>query len=370
LSKKLSGVVKFETQDDLVVAYHRSLSLGLAQLRTPRRVQPGDHLVLRVEVANPKRTLDVQVTVEHCDPAEPPAGNFKTRVRLEPEVMATIEHFILAGDVPPEPNQVSIYPRPPLVVVVIDDSKLQAELAARIFRERGDTVLLAEDGLGGLALCLKHNPDVILSDVQMPKVDGWQLLRMLRARKQLASIPVIFLTTLGSERDRLLGYRLGVDDYLQKPYATESLIASVDRVVRSRKVAAPSSPTEALRGQLEQVSLPALLSFLELEQQSGTIVLEPKGTTLTLRAGRPIRARIGERDSQTGDEDVIFDLLDMSKGRFEFRPSQVEAQDSIGLPVSAILMEHARRSDEASRVEPTPAFVLDDDFLMEDPRCA
>lgn len=372
MTKKLSGVVKFATQDDLVVAYHRSLSLGVAQLRTPRGLQPGDQLLLRVEVATPRRVLDVPVHVDVSEPGPNPGDSWKTRVRLAPDVIQTVEHFILAGDVPAEMAALSVFPRMPLIVVVIDDSKIQAENAARLFRERGDTVMLAEDGLAGLALCLKHNPDVVLSDVQMPKVDGWQFLRMLRARKQLAQIPVIFLTTLGSERDRLLGYRLGVDDYLQKPYANEALLASVERVVRARKVAStPSMPaSDALKGQLEQVSLPALLSFLELEQQNGTILLEPKGTTLSLRNGRPVRARYLDRDSEAGDEDVVFDLLSMRQGRFEFRPGKVDVADSIRLPVSALLLEHARRSDEASRVESAPSFALDDDFQLEDPRCA
>lgn len=372
MTKKLSGVVKFATQDDLVVAYHRSLSLGVAQLRTPRGLQPGDQLLLRVEVATPRRVLDVPVHVDFSEPGPSPSDSFKTRVRLAPEVIQTVEHFILAGDVPAETAALSVFPRMPLVVVVIDDSKIQAENAARLFRERGDTVLLAEDGLAGLALCLKHSPDVVLSDVQMPKVDGWQFLRMLRARKQLAQIPVIFLTTLGSERDRLLGYRLGVDDYLQKPYATEALLASVERVVRARKAAStPSLPaSDALKGQLEQVSLPALLCFLELEQQNGTISLEPKGTSLNLRNGRPVRARYLDRDSAAGDEDVVFDLLSLRQGRFEFRPGKVDVEDSIRLPVSALLLEHARRSDEASRVESAPSFALDDDFQLEDPRCA
>ncbi|HEX2731714.1 MAG TPA: response regulator [Polyangiaceae bacterium] len=372
MSTKPSGIIKFQAQDDLVVAYHRSLSQGVAQLKTPRRLAQGENVTLRICVLSPRRELDVEVRVDEASTPNPDGSSFKSRVTLGSDSMQRLEEFILSGDVPAEPTRFSVVPRRTLTIVVVDDSKFHAENAAAPFRARGDNVQMAENGLIGLGQCIKHMPDVILSDVQMPKVDGWQLLRMLRSRPQFADTPIIFLTTLDSEHDRLLGYRLGVDDYLNKPYAPEALIAAVDRAVRARKTPKSGSlpAGEALKGQLDQVSLPALLAFLELEQQTGTIRLEPKGSALSVRSGRPVRARLGDRDSQAGDRDVVYDLLDTRRGRFEFRAGEVEPRDSISLPMSALLLEHARRADEASRVETTSTFFLDDAFQLEDPRCA
>jgi CheY-like chemotaxis protein len=238
--------------------------------------------------------------------------------------------------------------------LIVDDSPAQARLASEPFRARGDEVFVADDGLAGLGMALKHLPDIILSDVQMPKADGWQLLRMIRARKQLSRTPVIFLTTLGSEEDRLKGYRLGVDDYLEKPYSQEVLVAHVERLLQ-RAAASTTSASwiprapDGLRGDLEQVGLPALLSFLEMERKSGVVYLEPRGSLVMLENGRPVRAKTMERDSIDDREEVMYDLLGLARGRFEFVPGEVTEEDSIQTPLSALLMEHARLLDEGAR---------------------
>src|SRR5262249_13623057 len=114
-----------------------------------------------------------------------------------------------------------------LSVVVADDDATCQKLAAAPFRARGDYVRVAGDGMEALAMCLQEQPDVVLSDVNMPGMDGWQLLRLLRARPNLQAVPVIFLTTLADEEERLRGYQMGVDDYVAKPYRSIELRARV-----------------------------------------------------------------------------------------------------------------------------------------------
>jgi DNA-binding response OmpR family regulator len=200
----------------------------------------------------------------------------------------------------------------------------------------------------GLALCLKHEPDVILSDVQMPRTDGWQLLRMLRARQKFARTPVLFLTTLAAEKDRLHGYRLGVDDYVEKPFSEADLVARVDRCIRrSTASMRPMAAVDALSGNLEHVGLPALLSFLELEQKTGTLRIESQGCVV-LKSGRPIYASTSELDSRTHGAEALHALLDLTRGGFEFTPGVADQQDSINSSLNMLLMEHARRTDEAA----------------------
>ena len=90
-------------------------------------------------------------------------------------------------------------------------------------RRRGDRVREAEDGLAALGACLKQPPDLIISDVQMPRMDGWQLVRMLRARPTLSRIPLVLLTTLTDDESRLTGYRLGVDEAVNVPVVSVPL---------------------------------------------------------------------------------------------------------------------------------------------------
>ena len=96
-------------------------------------------------------------------------------------------------------------------VLVVDDSDGHRVVALRSLRAAGFDVLSAKDGLEGLGIAIRERPDVILTDVNMPRMDGWKLLRMLRSRPNLASTPIIFLTTLNDDSQRLKGYRLGVD---------------------------------------------------------------------------------------------------------------------------------------------------------------
>lgn len=352
MSKRVSGVIKFATHDDLVVSYQRVLSKGAAQLRTAQPLAPGDQVFLSIQLLSDSSTLEIPSVVKESVATEGDGGRFSTRVAFDEDGTRRIEQFIVETDPSLREQRLSTAaPRGQLALVIVDDSPAQLEHAAAPFRERGDEVITASDGLAGLALCLKHEPDVILSDVQMPKADGWQLLRMVRARKQLARTPFIFLTTLSSEEDRLRGYRLGVDDYLAKPYPQEVLVARVERLLRRQHAELPWPPQspDGLRGDLEQVGLPALLSFLELERKSGVIYLEPKGSLIMLEDGRPIRAKTQERDSVDCKAAALFDLLNLTRGRFEFVPGQVNEEDSIQASLSGLLMEHARITDEATR---------------------
>ena len=78
-------------------------------------------------------------------------------------------------------------------------------------------------------------PDLIITDVMMPKLDGWALVRALRSRAELALVPVIFLTALGGEEDRIRGFRLGADDYLPKPFRFEELELRVANALKKRQ---------------------------------------------------------------------------------------------------------------------------------------
>lgn len=344
-------VVRFKTHDDLVIAYSSRLAGGAIKLKSPRVLAVGSAVTVRIEITETGKALDLPAVVEHCSTLEGQEGFVTAASFQSAEAKSQLEGFILGSD-PSETLAQSEPLRRKLVIALVDDSKMQRQIASAPFLARGDEVHMAEDGLAGLALCLKCEPDIILSDVQMPKADGWQLLRMLRSRPALKRVPIIFLTTLSDEEDRLRGYRLGVDDYLAKPYSPDVLVARVDRAVNRAKIGAHSiMPTanQALRGDLEQVSLPALLSFLEMERKSGILHMEPKGSAIHLRDGCPVRARTPEIDSEEKGEESLFNLLDRTKGRFEFLPGIVDGPDTIQMPLGLVLMEHARLSDERTR---------------------
>ncbi len=250
---------------------------------------------------------------------------------------------------PPRPGQPPASQARPgaLNVVVVDDDERYRELAAEPFRARGDVVRSYADGLGALSQCLTDPPDVILSDVNMPRMDGWQFLRLIRARPQLAAIPVVFLTTLGGEAERLLGYQLGVDAYIPKPYNPQEMLVRVHRIVqRSKGSPAAAELEKLLRGELEHVALSSLLSFFEVEQKSGVLlVIGPNVGKAEVCDGRVYRAEI-EGGAFHNSKFALKTMLDWREGQFEFTPGPVEGPDEVRSTITAILLNHARQEDE------------------------
>lgn len=239
----------------------------------------------------------------------------------------------------------------PLRILVVDDDDRYRELAAQPFEKRGDGVRRAHDGLEALSLCLKETPDVILTDVQMPRMDGWQLLRLVRARPSLASVPVVFLTTLNGEAERLLGYQLGVDAYFSKPYDADELLVRVHQIVRRAQNARtnPAART-TLRGEIEHVGVPALLGFLEVERKTGVLLLVgPELIRLFFSGGRLLRAEIEGAAPPPPSRQVVFRALGFQSGQFEFSGAAVPGPDELSTSVTALLLDHARLSDEGGR---------------------
>jgi response regulator RpfG family c-di-GMP phosphodiesterase len=193
---------------------------------------------------------------------------------------------------------------------------------------------------------------VILSDVNMPVMDGWQFIRMVRSRPSIASVPVVFLTTLGGESERLKGYQLGVDDYISKPFDSQELKLRVARILsRSRKRPATSAGRNALRGDLSQVSLGSVLSFIQVERRTGLMLVlaEDRIASLHIRQGDVVQTDLPPGYDHLEGIDRVFELLEWPAGRFEFSAVDIAVPDTLRVPTSYILMEHARRQDEGKR---------------------
>src|SRR5207302_9873488 len=127
-----------------------------------------------------------------------PAGMGIQFLDLDEQALTRIGQFIAEQSVTAESDPASRRGKP-LKVLVVDDDHSSREAAAKPFRDRGDDVRTASDGVDALAACLKDPPDVILSDVQMPRMDGWQLVRIVRSRAELAQVAMLFLTRLRGE---------------------------------------------------------------------------------------------------------------------------------------------------------------------------
>ncbi|GIE74075.1 DNA-binding response regulator [Actinoplanes philippinensis] len=121
-------------------------------------------------------------------------------------------------------------------VLVAEDDPKQAELLRRYLEHEGHTVTVATDGRAALALVRRQPPDLLVLDVMMPGIDGFEVCRVLRRD---SGLPVLMLTARGAEEDLLLGLDLGADDYLTKPYRPRELAARVRALLRRTGVPDP-----------------------------------------------------------------------------------------------------------------------------------
>lgn len=124
------------------------------------------------------------------------------------------------------------------LILLIDDDVLLRDLLTRALIQSGYEVLAAGTGSEGLSLFDLHNPDVVILDVLLPDMEGWEVCRRIR---RVSTAPILFLTALEEIPDRVRGLVLGGDDYIVKPFAVEELLARVEAILRRVRQAPPAA---------------------------------------------------------------------------------------------------------------------------------
>ena len=124
-------------------------------------------------------------------------------------------------------------------VLVVDDEPILRETIAFNLQREGYSVLLAADGEEALETARADFPDLIILDIMLPKLDGLQVLRILREE---STVPILLLSARGEEIDRVLGLELGADDYLAKPFAMRELVARARAMIRRIRMATEEAP--------------------------------------------------------------------------------------------------------------------------------
>lgn len=152
-------------------------------------------------------------------------------------------------------------------VLVVDDEHAQRRLLRLYLENEGYTVLEADNGLDGLSLLRRGGIDVALVDVMLPGLDGFELVRRVRAE---SSVPIILLTARGEETHRVAGLEIGADDYVVKPFSAPEVVARV-RVQLRRASGVVVEPGPLRHGSLE------------LDQQARRVSVDGRGVQLTRR---------------------------------------------------------------------------------------
>lgn len=133
-------------------------------------------------------------------------------------------------------------------VLVVDDEPMVREVLARYLERDGFDVLTADDGEQALERFDQHRPDLVLLDLMLPRIDGLEVFRRMRA---VSDVPVIMITARGQETDRIVGLDLGADDYVAKPLSPREVVSRVRAVLRRSMPPEDEEPTALLAGDLE-----------------------------------------------------------------------------------------------------------------------
>jgi DNA-binding response OmpR family regulator len=152
-------------------------------------------------------------------------------------------------------------------VLVVDDDPTVSDVVRRYLEQDGFRVRLAADGLAALAAVAAETPDLVVLDLMLGGIDGLEVCR--RLRRELPDLPVVMLTALGEEADRVVGLEVGADDYVTKPFSVRELVLRVRSVLRR---AAPSTEDDR----------PVLLRDGDLTADTGRRIAELGGRPLAL----------------------------------------------------------------------------------------
>ncbi len=151
-------------------------------------------------------------------------------------------------------------------VLIIEDELSLQNIIAAYFRKNEFEVFVASDGLSGLEVFRANNVDIVCTDIMMPNIDGWQVVKSIR---QTSNVPIILMTALDSELDQLKGFDLLVDDYVTKPFSPSVLVAKANSILR-RSDTNQTSQTSVI---IELKSLSMNLNSREVKVEGNQIKL-------------------------------------------------------------------------------------------------
>ena len=158
-------------------------------------------------------------------------------------------------------------------ILVVDDEANIVELAALYLEQEGFRVLSAADGASALEMIARQPPALLVLDLMLPEVDGWEVCRRVRSGRAAPDLPIIMLTARDDDVDKIVGLELGADDYVTKPFNPRELVARVKAILRrTRRAAQPQAPVHA-----------------------GDVTVDPARHEVTV-AGQPVELRPKEFD--------------------------------------------------------------------------
>ncbi len=248
-------------------------------------------------------------------------------------------------------------------VLIVDDEPIIGNLLEGGLTENGFEAEYFSSAANALENIDRIRPDIIISDIAMPHMDGYELRRRLRQNPETASIPFIFLSAHSEISDQIKeGLKAGADDYVCKPFKIENLIEHI-RSVTERAAKARTFRSQAdFSGDLSQTRLNEIMQIVELNHKTGELILSgnsggKKAGSIFFREGRLMNAR---KENLEGEE-AFFSLSDHTEGLFEFHGCAVEVAELIKSDTVSLLLKAGQMREETRQFRaklPDPDAVL------------
>ena len=238
-----------------------------------------------------------------------------------------------------------------LKVLLVDDNPMIRRMLQQALAPVA-ALSTAADGGDALLRAIDEFPDLIISDYQMPGMDGRQLLEKLKTRIPTANIPVMLMASKSDVAERLKPVQPAVEDFLEKPFFIADAVARIKRIldkISLEKMAREAPGESVVRGSLAQMSVIDLLQSLELGRKTCSLTLSRNGDRCELffNEGQINHAAYGEL---TGDE-AVFKVLTWAEaaGGFQIDFSGKSSEQTTTRSTQGLLMEGLRLLDEANR---------------------
>lgn len=213
--------------------------------------------------------------------------------------------------------------------------------------EAGYEIIEAENGEQAYEVANREKPDLIISDIMMPQMDGIELCWMIRENSEIPLVPFIFLTSFEDPETEIRGFRAGADEYLNKPIDRKELLQRVEellaRTKNLKKLEKSSEDHKGFSGDLKDLSIVELVQMLNLNKKSGSLEIdsEIKGV-IYLKDGHLWAAETADKNG----EEAVYDLVSRSAGTFNFKVTEVTIDHNINSSTMNVIMEACRLMDE------------------------
>lgn len=240
-------------------------------------------------------------------------------------------------------------------ILIVEDEPGMIELLTVALEDEGYSISIANNGQQGLKKVDEESPDLIISDVMMPDMNGYDFCQQLRENPKTAAIPFIFLTAKKDVSDRVRGLNLGADDYISKPFHVVEVVARIKTLMQRVKRARPtqaqatiSEPEAAFAGDLEKMSIGEVVQTIALTRKNGRLLVVNTGRRgeVYFQEGMVTYADV---DRKKGEE-AVYRLLAWKNGQFKFDSGVTAKTRNLQKSAEGLLMEGMRRIDEYNRL--------------------